>query len=120
MLGRLANEYALTLEETVERYVGVLEHALNTTSVELRNPISLLREGVQCLVLTPLHLLTWVRIMGVSAARQLRHSVAVRLFSGMITVLTVVSALVSLVTGWERFVELAEHAVRNVASSVGL
>ena len=53
----------------------------------------------------PLYLLDWLGLSGLTIARSFGGRLFIKLLTGIIAILTVVSSVVSLVVGWDGFVD---------------
>jgi hypothetical protein len=67
------------------------------------NPIVLLREGVQFFVTLPISLLYWTGIIQYSTQYKLSNNIVVKFINFLIIIIGFVSAIVTIVLGWEQF-----------------
>lgn len=104
----LANQYASMLTESIIRYHGVLDESLNNATKELRNPFKMFREGVQTILSLPLYLLEWVGLGGNVIMNSSIGRFFIRFLTGIVSIITFVSAVVSLVVGWDGFVNITQ------------
>jgi hypothetical protein len=101
IMGNLTSQFVSSVQEALFRYRGALSDAVEGSKEALRNPLRVLRSGVQLLVVSPLLVLHW---LGVGPRPRVSGGgFLVRLGTAGLTLLTVASALVTLVVGWEEF-----------------
>ena len=105
---RLAGDHAQTIEETLIRYLGVLEEELNDVSKKLRNPLTLFTDGIQFFLLLPIYILKWFGLLGASSIRFFSRNVLFRFLSSLIGLLGFLSSVVGLVVGWNDFLRIAK------------
>jgi len=104
-----AQDLARTLEESIVRYLGVLDRRENTLRGGARNPLIRPREGIGELILLPLRLLGWLGIISDPSAGLLEPSVLFRVISGVITLVGLASAVMTIVVGWSQFIEIVQR-----------
>ncbi|MGC8227399.1 hypothetical protein ACP2W0_00140 [Pseudobacillus badius] len=73
---------------------------------ETLNPIILLREGVQFFTTLPISLLYWTGLIKYSTQYKLSNNIVVKFFNFVILFIGFVSAIFTIVLGWEPFKEL--------------
>lgn len=95
-----------SMQEAVMRYDGDAVRLLKTLDGERRNILSLLREGVSAIAAVPINVLHSLGVLSDSASTSARQSRAFRLLRGLLALLYIASAIVTLVTGsteaWSR------------------
>lgn len=69
----------------------------------LLNPIVLLREGVQFFVTLPISLLFWTGVIQYSTQDKWSNNIVVKFLNFLIIIIGFVSAIVTIVLGWEQF-----------------
>lgn len=106
LLAGPAREAAQTLNDAIVRNVGVLAERQQAVERQLRNPVTLLREGVQQVLLLPVRVLSWLGIVGSYSINRLAARRAIVVVSGVITLVGLVSAIVTIVVGWHQFVAI--------------
>ena len=100
----LAAQYSNTLIDAIVRHLGTLEDRSSVITASLRNPFSWLREGAGLLVGVPLSLLASLGLISVSAMARWRANWFVRLMGGLVALITLASAVIGIVVGWDPFV----------------
>ena len=101
--GDLAHQYAVTLQETILRYVGVLEDKESELFKSIRNPVIWFREGIRIIVALPLSILEWLGALSDKTVSALISSKAFRLITAFISLVGFVSAVMGIVLGWNQF-----------------
>lgn len=72
----------------------------------IKNPIILLREGVQFFTTLPISLLYWTGLIKYSTQYKLSNNIVVKFLNFLIIMFGLVSAIITIVLGWEPFKEL--------------
>ncbi len=109
---RLIGEYSALLNETILRYIGILDDQLEVTRKELRNPFIWLREGIQHILIFPLALLNWFGIIGASTVTKVIGNALFKLFAGIIALLSLFGTIVTIVTGWASFLKIMQEIIK--------
>lgn len=99
-------------QDILLRHLGVLEEGRKAAQREVRNPIVWLREGVRLVLMLPLFVLNWVGVMSASAVARVSSNSAFRLASGVITLLSALSSVVTITLGWEAFLGIMRKFLR--------
>ena len=110
-----AHEYYMLLQETLLRYTGVMSDLLEPQWGYLKNPIVWLREGVQLVLLVPLLLLEWAGLITSSTVSKFSGNLIFSIFSGIVTILGLLSAMITIVLGWEEFVHIVNELLKLIA-----
>ena len=106
---RTLRNYVALLNESILRYMGDLSDRLEPLRKELKNPVIWLREGFSWVVLLPLTVLSWVGVLGETLLEKISRNPFFKLFAGIITLLGVVSSIMTIVIGWDSFLEAARR-----------
>jgi hypothetical protein len=75
------------------------------------NPIILLREGVQFFVTLPISLLYWTGLIKYSTLDKLSNNIVVKFINFVFIIVGFVSAIFTIVLGWEPFKELVKKFI---------
>ena len=100
---RLAGQYSAALQEAMVRHLGNLEDALKGQKAAIKNPIIWLREGVRGITSFPASLLGWLGIISESTAYRFQSSISIKVISGLVTIVGLVSAVFTIILGWNQF-----------------
>jgi hypothetical protein len=87
------------------------EELYESIKSNILNPFILLREGVQFFVTLPISLLYWTGIIQYSTQNRLSNNIVVKFINFLIIVIGLVSAIVTIVLGWEPFKELVKELI---------
>lgn len=101
----VAYQYANTLQETLVRHIGCIEDNLKFYKKEIKNPFKCLLEGVREIIVIPAYVLSGLGIISKSFVYKLISSVFFKVISGFFTLVCILSAIVSLIIGWDEFVK---------------
>lgn len=102
-----ADWYANALREALIRHLGSLEDTRETVDHDLRNPIVLLRRGIQGVLSGPGYLL---HSLGLSAAPN-PSGPLLRIASGIVALIGLVAAVMTTALGWPAFSTLLASLV---------
>ncbi len=97
------------IRDTLVRYEGVVDELRFRVQDALRNPFSLLAEGVRWVLSLPVRLLAAFGVLSGAAASKVTGSRAISFASGIIALVSFVSAVVGLVAGWAPFIGILRH-----------
>lgn len=70
---------------------------------DMKNPLVLLREGVQFFITLPIMLLYWTGITNYTTSYKLSNNLFVKLISFLILLIGLISSIITIVLGWEQF-----------------
>jgi len=101
--GDLAKQYAVSLQETIIRYVGVMEDMENEYFKSIRNPVMWFRDGIRVIVALPLSILGWLGVLSEKSVSSLISSKEFRLVTAFVGIVSFVSAVMGIALGWEQF-----------------
>jgi hypothetical protein len=99
-------EQASLCMDTLVRYFGVLERRSAESVKQLRNPLAWFREGVQSILLVPILLLASLGLLSLSTVNRFRASPVFRLLAGFAALVGLLSAVITIVLGWNQFAAL--------------
>ncbi|MBI3809356.1 MAG: hypothetical protein HY284_02715 [Nitrospirae bacterium] len=102
----LPNEYGAAIQETLVRYLGVLDDEAVQQQLELRNPLVWLREGVRFMLLLPVLTLSWVGLISAQAVGRVSTNLLFKIVAGIVTLIGVVSGIMGIILGWEDFLKI--------------
>lgn len=100
--------------DTLVRYSGVLERRLAQSLSQLRNPLAWLREGVQTTLLIPVSLLVALGILGASTQARFRGSLLFRVLAGIVALIGLLSAIMTIALGWQQFTALVNRLIAGL------
>ena len=88
------------IREAILRYVGSLDDLIDLMTDELKNPFKQLQKGIRIVILTPIDVLTSFGILSSEKHDRVHQSRWIRLISGVVSLITLLSALVTIAAGW--------------------
>jgi hypothetical protein len=103
-----------TCIESLMRYMGAMDEGLDDFARQLRNPFIWLREGVRFITLLPILILHWSGLVGPSFVRRISNSALIKIISGSIVIVGLISSIVTIVLGWEQFINVTQSLLRKV------
>ena len=83
---------------------GALATAIENARHELRNPVALLRRGLQFVLSLPLLLLSWSGLLSDAVVQRARQSVIFRMVQFLASIAVVLATVVTAISGWSGFV----------------
>jgi len=107
------DSYANIIDEALLRYIGVLGDRELDSIQTLRNPLLWLRTGVEQILSAPFIILAWVGLIGSSAIWRLQGSYLFKMIAGITTIIGLVSALITIILGWDQTVDLTRSIFEN-------
>ncbi len=106
---RALNEYGALIQESLLRYLGSLSDMHNAAKKRLKNPAIWLTEGVSWVLLFPISVLNWVGIIGETLVKKIASNPLFKIIAGLLTILSALSTLMTVVVGWESFLNAVER-----------
>ncbi|MCI0365535.1 MAG: hypothetical protein L0219_16860 [Phycisphaerales bacterium] len=98
--------YMKLTDETLIRFLGVLDEWETQARRELRNPVKWFATGIKKIVAAPLHLLSWLGLLDTSTAARAESNVIFRAVSGLTALVGFLAAIVDIANGWEGTLKL--------------
>lgn len=112
-LGRLAEQYAATIQEVIIRHVGSIEEIEQHNKMRLRNPLVWFREGVQLIISSPLYVAYWLGIVKEPIVHRLTGNIIFKFLSSCVTLVGFVGSIITIVLGWDQFLLISVNFVNN-------
>jgi len=114
LLSKLAGQYSSALQESIVRHIGSIEDFLDRQRGELKNPIIWTREGVRSLAGIPANFLGWIGLISSSTAWRINSSLIFKIFSGALSLIGFVSAIITIALGWDQFLTLIDSIIKKI------
>jgi len=95
------------------RHIGKLEHLIDSIDKEKWNPLELFREGIQWLIWLPVSLLSWFELISEPRYNAVKSSTLGRHVSNLLELLTLIGAVITIIVGWDDFIEFIFGIFRN-------
>lgn len=99
--GSIAPEDIGFAEDSLLRYSGVAESRSEKYFSKLKNPIIWFQIGMQQILGIPITFLSYFGIYSIHTANKIKESILWKTFSGLISLIAFVSAIVGIITGWD-------------------
>ncbi|PYI49942.1 hypothetical protein DLM86_31460, partial [Paenibacillus flagellatus] len=93
-------------DEVLLRYLGVLDKRYKHAVNNIKNPFIWLREGVQFFVQLPISVLYWSGLIRYATYNFLTRNFLVKLLNLLIIIIGLVSSVVTIVTGYNPFMDI--------------
>lgn len=103
-------KYTTLIIECLIRYEGGLEESQERAIKHLKNPFSWLRIGTQWIVELPISLLYWTGVIKYTWYNRLTDNFVIKLINFFIIVIGFISSIVTIVTGYNPFLDILEKA----------
>lgn len=93
------------------RKMGIIDELQKKEIKRLLNPIYDLTSGIKVLLGIPLDILFSVGLLSFKSITKLKDSILFKLFSGLISILTFLSVVITIVIGWNQFIEIIKGII---------
>lgn len=108
------SEKVLMIDNGFLKYFNTVENIKLNGKSKVLNPINCLKVGIQTILSIPIILLEWVGLINSQKAHSASENKIVSLISGIISLLTVISLLMTILIGWDSFMEKVEEIISNI------
>jgi len=103
---RVLDHYLSIISESIIRYQGVLNDKIDPLKAKKKNPFSWFHEGFSWIILIPFTILSWIGIFGRTIIDNISDNPIFKLIIGLITIVGLISNIVTIIIGWDRFVTI--------------
>jgi hypothetical protein len=103
-IGNARSFYINTVDGCLRRYLGSQEELNRNRIKNLINPVTLFCAGIACILEIPVYLLAECKIISHSRSMGIVKGRIFSLFSGLATLATLISGIMAIVMGWEKFI----------------
>ena len=110
-LGRLADQYAATIQEVIIRHIGSIEEIEEFNKKKLKNPVVWFREGVQLLISSPLYAAYWLGVIKEPIIDRLTSNIIFKFISTVVTLVGFIGSIITIVIGWDQFLSMTTNFV---------
>ena len=90
-------------------HIGKLKSLKESTYKMLINPIYSFTYGVAKIIFIPLWLLTSFGVLSTNIVKKIKRNKVVNFLTGIIALIAFASSVISIVVGWERFIEIVQN-----------
>jgi len=84
-----------------------LDIAITDEKKRLLNPIACLSEGIKAILLLPLSILHWCGLISSNSIKSASGNRIVKLLNFFIVIIGLVSAIFTIILGWDEFIRIA-------------
>lgn len=107
---------AKTCSDMFIRHDGDLSEWKEETKKEVCNPFSLFGEGFRYIVHLPINCFYWLGLISLETAGKIKTNIFVKMIEKMFMLLSLLSAVVTIVIGWNEFVVIIDGIFENFKS----
>jgi len=104
ILRKQSTQYAQAIDDATLRYLGSVDEQIKAYKLKYRNPIKLFKDGIYYIISLPFEILRELNLIPSFAFNLLIKSLS--LISGIATLITIVSGMVTLILGWKDFSDI--------------
>jgi len=98
-------------EDALRRHIGNLDRAIEHEKKRLWNPITCMGEGIRWIVGLPVDVLQWAGLYNDGRSRRIKASFIFKAISNLIVFIGLVSSIVTIVLGWDEFLEIINNCI---------
>ncbi len=101
--------YMKLTDETLIRFLGVLDEWNTKARRDLRNPVRWFAMGIKGIVAAPLRLLSWFGLLETSTAVRAESNIIFRAVASLAALVSFAAAIVDIANGWEGTLSLVRY-----------
>jgi hypothetical protein len=110
-LNSQANQMANYISGTLYSKIGSYENELFLYKRSIKNPVKLFLTGIQQVVLIPIYIFSWVGLFGNKTINKIRQSFIVKMFSGILALIGIISSIMTIILGWDDFFQCIDKLI---------
>ncbi len=88
------------------RKIGILNEYIDNAPKRLLNPLTNLTDGIKWILGIPINILYSIGLISYDSKNKIKNNIMFKLFSGIISLLTLLSTIMSVTLGWNEFLEI--------------
>lgn len=96
-------------EDVLIRYIGFLDDIIEISKNQLKNPFKWLQKGVQSIISFPFLVFYWLGLISLSYVNKIINNYIFKLISGFIALLGIIASIITIILGWEKFINLIQN-----------
>lgn len=100
-------------DDCLLRYLGILETAITSINKKLKNPFIWFKDGFQEIISLPIYVLNWFGIFSDSTTKKVTTNSFFKLLTGLGSLVTFVSGLVTIIQGEEQVLTFVKHLIHK-------
>lgn len=97
--GKVQEFDANTCDDTLIRYLGLLEESINKANKKIKNPFIWFQKGIRTLLSFPIYLLNWFGIINENSLSKITGNILFKIFTGIIALVAFISSIVTIIQG---------------------
>lgn len=91
------------------RKMGILEEYIKNAPKKLLNPFFDISSGIKYILSIPLNILYSIGFISYSSKNKVEQNILFKIISGIISLLTILSVIMTIVVGWEDFLNIIKN-----------
>lgn len=105
---QLLNFQSQSCQNAFIRFDGILNGFLEDYKKKLFNPFSCLARGIRTVISLPFKILNSIGLISNDSVEKISNGFIIKILGGILSLITIISAIVSIVVGWEEFIKIIE------------
>ena len=97
------------------RKIGILNDYIESHPKKLINPFFNLSTGINYILSIPLNILYDIGLISYSGKNKIKQNILFKIISGIISLLTILSVIMTIVVGWNDFVNIVKNIVSKIS-----
>ena len=95
------------------RKTGILNDYIKNETKRIYNPLYSLSAGIKFILLIPVEILNSIGLISNNGKNKINDNKIVKILSGILSLITILSAIITIVIGWNNFVEIIKAFFNN-------
>lgn len=96
------------------RKIGILDEYIKNVPKKLLNPFFDLASGIKYILSIPLNILYSIGLISYNGKNKIEQNILFKLISGIISLLTILSMIMTIVVGWEDFINIIKNILDKI------
>ena len=109
---RMLSELIEAVDDVLLNYIGALNVKEESIKKLMKNPLIWLREGVRWIITSPISLMYWSGVIRYATYSKISNNFLIKSVAFLVAVIGFVSAIVTIVTGYEPFLKIMGWGVQ--------
>lgn len=112
--GKATSNKISTSDDILLQYIGIIENATTQLLKKLINPFIWFRESVKQILLLPYLVMNWLDLISSETTGRIAVNYLFRAIAAVITIIYLVSSIMIIIMGWERFYQIVDTVEINI------
>lgn len=91
------------------RKLGILDEIIIKDKKRLLNPFYIFTCGIRCVLEIPIYILYSVGLVSTNIKNKITKNIIFKILSGLLSLLTIFSTIMSILIGWDEFIEILKN-----------